>query len=34
MSLRPCPKEAIDPRDIDKVIGKKINKKNLIKDEI
>lgn len=31
--LRPCPKEAIDPRDINKVIGKKINK-DLIKDEI
>ena len=31
--LRPCPKNAIDPRDINKIIGKKINK-NLIKDEI
>jgi len=31
--LRPCPKNAIDPRNINKIIGKKINK-NLIKDEI
>ena len=31
--LRPCPKNAIDPRNINKIIGKKINKK-LIKDEI
>ena len=31
--LRPCPKEAIDPRDIKKLIGKKINK-DLPKHEI
>tara|TARA_B100000989_G_C19526808_1_gene467344 strand:- start:1755 stop:2825 length:1071 start_codon:yes stop_codon:yes gene_type:complete len=31
--LRPCPENAIIPRDINKVIGKRINKK-LIKDEI
>ena len=31
--LRPCPKNAIDPRDINKIIGKKINK-NIIQDEI
>ena len=31
--LRPCPKNEIDPRNINKIIGKKINK-NLIKDEI
>ena len=31
--LRPCPKNAIDPRNINKIIGKKINK-NLIRDEI
>jgi N-acetylneuraminate synthase len=31
--LRPCPKNAIDPRNINEIIGKKINK-NLIKGEI
>ena len=31
--LRPCPDNAIDPRDINKILGKKINK-NLVKDEI
>ena len=31
--LRPCPHNAIDPRDINKILGKKINK-NLVKDEI
>ena len=31
--LRPCPKNAIDPRNINKILGKKINK-DLIKGEI
>lgn len=31
--LRPCPKNAIDPRNIKKVIGKKVNK-DITKDEI
>ena len=31
--LRPCPKNSIDPRNIKKVIGKKVNK-DISKDEI
>ena len=31
--LRPCPKNSIDPRNIKKVIGKKVNK-DITKDEI